>query len=114
MATMVITALKIDRFDQVRFGTLTRDGRQCVLVPRFTAGKCSQGHVTELNRASHLRHKNMTENLLEAAISETMGGKSPPRVLQDGGIFTPLDQEAASKMIQLGFMRLKEAYIIPI
>lgn len=114
MATVVITPLKVNRFGGVTFGTLTRNGRQCVLVPRFTAGSCTTEQVTELNRASHLRVKNMTEDLLERAMYETMGGISPPRVLQGGGIFTPLDQEAACKLIQMGFKRLDKAYIIPI
>lgn len=114
MTTVVINALRIDRFDRVRFGTLTKDGKQCVLVPRFTAGKCTLEHVQELNRTSPIWAKNMTEELLTAAISQKMDGKSPPRVLHGGGIFTPLDQEAASKLIQLGFKRLDEAHIIPI
>lgn len=114
MATAIITPLKVNRFNEVRFGTLTRDGRQYVLVPCFTAGQCTNGHVIELNRASRLRQKNMTETLLEEAIGRTMDGKSPPRVLQEGNTFIPIDQEAASKMVQLGFKRLEKAHTIPI
>lgn len=114
MTIVLVTALKVDRFGKVRFGTLTRDGRQCVVVPRFTAGTCTREHVMQVNKASPLRVTNMTEDQLMEAMSQAMGGKSPPRVLEEDGIFTALDQEAASKLIQMGFKRLEKAKIIPI
>ena len=120
MKTVAVTALKVDRFGRVKFGTLIQDGKQCVVVPRFRTGgkihtgKCLLNQIQELNSASPTRVDNMTEEGLKEAISRRMGGKPSPRVLHGGGILTPLDQETASKLISLGFKQLEEECIIPI